>query len=495
MYGIVYFVLASIPYDLCWAQDSTKKCSYEFLTKSDTVRISCSEGAVLNIRDQFGNLLLSSETERKSDRPIILQLNTSSVTTIRDEGEKAMEKLKDAAVLLRKSRERMSSQINKLNNLTTLLQKGDSELKRDLDTLREKDLSSPLVRESIIAAIQNQYNFVRMGLLTQNAQLTELISATVTLTTSILKTARASLSQAGLTDVRFDLLNQTLQNISNMMPGGFGKGIFFGEHTVFCPQELVSISKVGTIVVIGTEQGAVMRDPFTIDKMWVTFGYTDINQITEYNSLKDLKFELVGKTYELPFFCIGTGHVVFKKALFCQKMFTSKIVKYDLAQNRWMGERQLENVGVHNTYPYQSGKFSDIDFAVDELGLWMVYATNESKGNIVISKINPDDLSFEQTWITEIPKRSVGNTFMICGILYATDSYEQIPTYIKYMYDTNTVKEKILTEKQLPFRNSLKSEYARVYTLDYSPADRVLYSWNHGHVEIFPVSFSREDEP
>ena len=243
------------------------------------------------------------------------------------------------------------------------------------------------------------------------------------------------------------------------------------------------------------EQGTILRDPFTPNRMWITYGYQNINEITEYNSIKELKFELIGKLYELPFSCVGTGHAVYKKILYCQKMYTRKIVRYSLEESRWLGEKPLDNVGIHDTFPYQSGKFTDLDFAVDEVGLWLIYSTNASRGNIVISKVVEEDLSFERSWVTDIPKRSVGNAFVICGILYATNSFKDIPTYIKYAYDTIRAQGVTLSPEDIPFSNSVEGNFARVYSLDYSPGDKALYSWNSGKVEIFPVSFSSEDEP
>lgn len=176
-------------------------------------------------------------------------------------------------------------------------------------------------------------------------------------------------------------------------------------------------------------------------------------------------------------------------------MFTNKIVKYSLKESRFLGERPLDNVGVHDTFPYQSGKHSDLDFAVDEKGIWLIYATNSSRGNIVISKIKEDDLSFEDTWVTEIKKNTVGNAFIICGILYATDNYDKTPAYIKYGFDTNKGKGFTLDSKVLPFVNTLSGDYARVYALDYSPSDQALYLWNNGRIEIYPVSFAAANEP
>ena len=264
---------------------------------------------------------------------------------------------------------------------------------------------------------------------------------------------------------------------------------------MFCPQTLRRINSIGTSVVVGVEQGTILRDPFTPNKMWVTYGYQNINEITEYNSIKELKFEQIGKLYELPFSCVGTGHVIYKKILYCQKMYTRKIVRYSLEESRWLREKELDSVGIHDTFPYQSGKFSDLDFAVDEKGLWLIYATNASRGSIVISKVVEEDLSFNGTWVTDIPKRSVGNAFIICGVLYATDSFKNIPTYIKYSFDTERALGTTLDPEDIPFKNTIENDFARVFSLDYSPGDKALYSWNSGRVEIFPVSFSSEDEP
>ncbi|XP_053375608.1 olfactomedin-like protein 2B isoform X3 [Mercenaria mercenaria] len=475
---------------------TAKECVYQYDMKHNRVKITCEKGAVLHIVDQNGNTLLTGETSSSTDdSPVVVQLNRSSISSLNDEAHKATKKLSDASKLLRKVREDLTLQINNLINLTSLLQRGDDELKKDLFTLRNHELTSPLVREAIIAALQNQYNFLRMGLLSQNTQMNELIRTTMRLTTSIMKTARGARGVGEILDLRADVMNETLFNITKLMPGGFEHGAFFGEKTVFCPQELKKISKKGTSVTTGVEQGTIMIDSHTPDKIWVMYGYININEVIEYNSLKGLKFEQVDKTYELPFSCVGTGHVVYKQVLYCQKMFTNKIVKYSLAESRWLGERQLDNVGVHDTFPYQSGKHTDLDFAVDEKGLWLIYATNSSRGHIVVSKVNEEDLSFDNTWVTEVKKKTVGNAFIICGVLYAVDAFDKAPTYVKYVFDTNTANGRGLEPGDLPFVNSVSSDYARVYGLDYSPSDQALYSWNNGRIEIYPVSFLDENEP
>lgn len=253
----------------------------------------------------------------------------------------------------------------------------------------------------------------------------------------------------------------------------------------FCPQELVSISGNNVEIPVGIAQGSISVDPIPGGQIWVTYGYSDINEIYQYKSIDMLKYDADKETFRLPFFCEGTGHVVYKNALFCQKAMSNKIVKYNLLQKKWEKELSLEHAGFHNKYPYQSGKFTDVDFAVDEKGLWVIHATSYSNGNIVIVKLNDETLEITETWVTNIPKTKVGNAFMICGIMYATDSYENIPTFIKYSFNTNNGGSKVLSPDQIIFPNTIDDKFAKNYMLDYNPINKKLYAWNHGRIEVY----------
>lgn len=215
---------------LCDSQ-SQDKCTYQLDMEANKVKISCGAGVVLNIVDQFGTTLLSGETNTKEETPVIFQVNSSSIASVKHEFIKATKKLTDASRLLKKAREELTVQVNNLINLTSLLQKGDEELKRDLETLRRHELTSPLVREAIIAALQNQYNFLRMGLLAQNTHLNDLLRTSMRVTTTVIKTARGARALGEILDLRADMMNTTLSNITRLMPGGFKAGAFFGEQT------------------------------------------------------------------------------------------------------------------------------------------------------------------------------------------------------------------------------------------------------------------------
>ena len=86
--------------------------------------------------------------------------------------------------------------------------------------------------------------------------------------------------------------------------------------------------------------------------------------------------------------------------------------------------------------------------------MWAIYATNTSAGKLVISKIDHKKMELGKTWMTSYPKSSLGNAFMICGTLYATDSHRDVPTFIRYVYNTETGEEQVLQPGEMPFLNS-----------------------------------------
>lgn len=215
-------------------------------------------------------------------------------------------------------------------------------------------------------------------------------------------------------------------------------------------------------------------------QVWYMDGYHNNRFVREYRSMSDFMISDNFTYYRLPHPWSGTGQVVYNGSVYFSKFQSNVIIKFDLKTSTISKTQRLDNAGFNNAYHYAWGGHSDIDLMVDERGLWAVYATNQNAGNIVISKLNPITLQIIKSWTTNHPKRSAGESFMICGTLYVTNGYSG-PTKIYYAYHTNSSTYEYI---DVPLQN----KYSHISMLDYNPRDRALYAWNNGHQCLYNVT-------
>uniref|UniRef100_A0A671KEB0 Adhesion G protein-coupled receptor L3 n=1 Tax=Sinocyclocheilus anshuiensis TaxID=1608454 RepID=A0A671KEB0_9TELE len=267
------------------------------------------------------------------------------------------------------------------------------------------------------------------------------------------------------------------------------------EQRVFlCPGVLRGVYQSEHLFESDHQSGSWCKDPLQSSNKIYYMPWTPYrtDTLTEYSSKEDFIAGRPTTTYKLPHRVDGTGFVVYDGALFFNKERTRNIVKFDLRTRIKSGEAIIANANYHDTSPYRWGGKSDIDLAVDENGLWVIYATEQNNGRIVVSQLNPYTLRVEGSWDTTYDKRSASNAFMICGILYVVksvyedDDNEALGNKIDYMYNTEKSHEAHLS---IPFPNS----YQYIAAVDYNPRDNLLYVWNNYHVVIYSLDFGNND--
>ncbi|XP_048104925.1 adhesion G protein-coupled receptor L1-like [Alosa alosa] len=264
------------------------------------------------------------------------------------------------------------------------------------------------------------------------------------------------------------------------------------DQKVFvCPGTLLRVQEAKEVKEAEHQSGAWCKDPLQAgDRLYVmpwTPYRTDM--LYEYASWDDYRQNSVTTTYKLPSRVDGTGFVVYDGAVFYNKERTRNIVKYDLRTRIKSGEAIVTGANYHDTSPYRWGGKSDIDLAVDENGLWVIYATETNNGRLVVSQVNPYTLRFEGTWQTTFEKRLASDAFVACGILYAVrsvyqdDDSEAGGDLILYAYDT---RRNQADPVHIPFPNP----YQHVSSVSYNPRDNQLYVWNNYHVLRYPLEFA-----
>ncbi|XP_026215564.1 adhesion G protein-coupled receptor L3 isoform X6 [Anabas testudineus] len=267
------------------------------------------------------------------------------------------------------------------------------------------------------------------------------------------------------------------------------------EQKVFlCPGILRGVYQSEHLFESDHQSGAWCKDPLQASDKIYYMPWTPYrtDTLTEYSSKEDFIAGRPTTTYKLPHRVDGTGFVVYDGALFFNKERTRNIVKFDLRTRIKSGEAIIANANYHDTSPYRWGGKSDIDLAVDENGLWVIYATEQNNGRIVVSQLNPYTLRIEGSWDTSYDKRSASNAFMICGVLYVVktvyedDDNEGTGNKIDYMYNTDKSKEMTIN---IPFPNS----YQYIAAVDYNPRDNLLYVWNNYHVVKYSLDFGNND--
>ncbi|XP_060706371.1 olfactomedin-like protein 2A isoform X1 [Hemiscyllium ocellatum] len=241
----------------------------------------------------------------------------------------------------------------------------------------------------------------------------------------------------------------------------------------------------------GRGEGVWMKDSvINQDRVYVAnyfFGTT----LIEFRNLEYFKLGRWSNTYKLPSSWMGTGHAVYNGSFYYNKAYTRNLIRFDLrlrAVASWTALDELgRGSGGDGTFRWKG--YSEVDFTVDEGGLWVAYFSNDfgylSEEVLVLSRLDPVDLTArkETTWRTPLRRASYRNYFLICGVLYAMGLRGQTEGTVSYAFDTHTG-----SESNPGLR--IQSKYSYLTQIDYNPNDKLLYAWDNGFQVTYDVMFT-----
>ncbi|XP_061100627.1 gliomedin-like [Conger conger] len=173
----------------------------------------------------------------------------------------------------------------------------------------------------------------------------------------------------------------------------------------------------------------------------------------------------------------GCGHIVHNGSIYFHIAGTFKVGKFEL-QNKKLHTLAIDNALYHNrTYLFNNSK-TYFKLAVDENGLWLVFASRMDE-NIMVAHLDAKTFSVISYINTTFPRTKAGNAFIACGVLYVTDTKD---AKVTYAFD-------LLKMKAVSVSFDLRSPSGVLAMLSYIPKSRHLYAWDSSYVKIYNVHF------
>ncbi|XP_067235582.1 olfactomedin-4-like [Chanodichthys erythropterus] len=285
-----------------------------------------------------------------------------------------------------------------------------------------------------------------------------------------------------------DALNSTTP-APTLSPGHCGLG------------RMVSVSgpRTYSLTVYGTSYayGAWGRDanpaPGDENKYWlVVLSSSNVhgNFIRQYNTLSTLILGIgptdtyISSSNPTTNTIQGPNMVMYGNTLYYNCYNTYSVCQFNMTTRAVSTVALPNDAGYNNKFPFAhlgtTYIYTDMDFATDESGVYVIYASTSNFGNVVISKVETSDPPvLSQTWSTSLHKKTVTNTFMVCGVLYATRYLDKEIEEIFYTYDTKT------NEERYDLRIHIKKMQPNIKYMNYNPRDHLLYVYSDAYIVTY----------
>ncbi|KAM9860129.1 olfactomedin-like protein 3A [Aulostomus maculatus] len=259
-----------------------------------------------------------------------------------------------------------------------------------------------------------------------------------------------------------------------------------------CRDMISTIKAMKILKRVGGPKGMWTKDTSRSTGRVYIFNGTDDDTIYDFASIQDFTRSrgLAGsKKRKLPSAWSGTGHVVYNNhAYYISQGAVVSVIKFDL-KNKTVADRAVfpvqDHVPVYGLTPE-----TKMDLAVDEEGLWAIYATRQNERHISLAKIDARSLDIEQMWDTNCPRENAEAAFVICGTLYVVYNTKQPGrSRIQCVFDVNDM----VTNEDAPLVYFPK-RYGAHSSVKYNPQEQLLYAWDDGYQILYKLVMKQKLE-
>lgn len=276
--------------------------------------------------------------------------------------------------------------------------------------------------------------------------------------------------------------------------GGTLKALAFPEllPSAGCSDMISSIKAMKILKRLGGPKGTWTKDVGRGSGKVYVFNGTDQDSVYQFSSAQDFTRSpgtSLSTSVKLPWAWKGTGLVVYNQHLFyIHQAEEIQLTKYDLA-NGSVSDSAIFSAQDHVPV-YGLNPETLMDLAVDEEGLWLVYATRENQRHISLAKMNARTLDMEQMWDTSCPRENAEAAFVICGTLYvAYNSQQPGRSRLQCVFDVNGM----VSDEEAPLIYFPK-RYGAHSSLKYNPREQLLYAWDDGYQILYKLALKKKLE-
>ncbi|KAA0707710.1 Olfactomedin-like protein 3A [Triplophysa tibetana] len=259
-----------------------------------------------------------------------------------------------------------------------------------------------------------------------------------------------------------------------------------------CSDMISSIKAMKILKRVGGTKGMWTKDMGAATGKVYIFNGTDDNTLYEFGSVRDLTSSQglsSATSIQLSSSWRGMGHAVYKHHLYYMKDGEeTRLIKFDLQKSIVVDSAVFP---AKNQLPvYSLNPETYIDLAVDEEGLWAIFATQENERHISLAKVDPKTLDIEQTWDTPCVRENAEVAFVICGTVYVVYN-SKLPSRsrIQCVFDVSDM----VTNDDAPHVYFPK-RYGTHSSLKYSPMEQLLYAWDDGYQILYKLQMKKKLE-
>ncbi|KAI4889181.1 hypothetical protein NFI96_032656 [Prochilodus magdalenae] len=265
----------------------------------------------------------------------------------------------------------------------------------------------------------------------------------------------------------------------------------YAKHTD-CSDMISSIKAMKILKRMGGSKGMWTKDMgSSLGKVYI-FNSTGEDTLYEFSSVRDFSSSQgtsAASAIQLPSAWGGMGHAVYNNHLYYIKHGEEiRLMKFDLQKSMVVDSAVFSAKDQLPVYTLNPETY--IDLAVDEEGLWAIYATKENENHVSLAKVDPKTLAIEQMWDTPCQRENAEAAFVVCGTVYVVYN-SKLPSRsrIQCVFDVSDM----VTNDDAPIVYFPK-RYGTHSSLKYSPMEQLLYAWDDGYQILYKLQMKKKLE-